>query len=248
MMSHLSSLLALELVVMATAGTAGSTSDRASRFSHNDIQTVLHFTRQVRRRCCAIPPHVRKVIECHCARWFVLQNIPYMPGMILSWCSLAHLVSIKQQWCSSDLILSVRDHDVISKEWVISLKTCIQFVVLCIACDDQCWVIFGFVWSITNILQGWLDGTGCLAFWQHHIMTSSNGSIFHVQVVLTHCVRNSPVTGDFPSQRPVARSFDVFFDLRLNKRLSKQSRSWRFETPSRSLWRHSNAENYPWSK
>ena len=28
----------------------------------------------------------------------------------------------------------------------------------------------------------------------------------------------------FPSQRPVARSFDVFFDLRLNKQLSKQSK------------------------
>ena len=34
---------------------------------------------------------------------------------------------------------------------------------------------------------------------------------------------NSPVTGEFPSQRPVKQSFDVFFDLRLNKRLSKHS-------------------------
>ena len=42
------------------------------------------------------------------------------------------------------------------------------------------------------------------------------------------------------SQRPVTRSFDVFFDLRLNKRLSRQSRRWWFETPSRSLWRHCN--------
>ena len=33
----------------------------------------------------------------------------------------------------------------------------------------------------------------------------------------------SPVTGEFPAQRPVTRSFGVFFDLRLNKRLSKQS-------------------------
>ena len=33
----------------------------------------------------------------------------------------------------------------------------------------------------------------------------------------------------------------VFFDLRLNKRLSKQSWSWWFETPSRSLWRHCKA-------
>ena len=34
---------------------------------------------------------------------------------------------------------------------------------------------------------------------------------------------NSPVHGEFPVQRPVTRSFDIFFDLRLNKRLSKQS-------------------------
>ena len=36
---------------------------------------------------------------------------------------------------------------------------------------------------------------------------------------------NSPVSGEFPAQRPVTRSFDVFFDLRLNKRLSQQSRA-----------------------
>ena len=51
---------------------------------------------------------------------------------------------------------------------------------------------------------------------------------------------NSPVNGEFPAQRPVTRSFDAFFDLRLNKRLSKQSWVWRFETPSRPLWRHCN--------
>ena len=48
------------------------------------------------------------------------------------------------------------------------------------------------------------------------------------------------VTGEFPSQRPVTRSFDVFVDLRLIKRLSKPSIRRRFETPWRSLWRHSN--------
>ena len=40
------------------------------------------------------------------------------------------------------------------------------------------------------------------------------------------------------SQRPVTRSFDVVFDLRLNKCLSKQQWSGWFETPSHSLWRH----------
>ena len=54
--------------------------------------------------------------------------------------------------------------------------------------------------------------------------------------LLALCEGNSPVTGEFPTQRPVTRSFDVFFDLRLNKRLSKPSgRRW-FETPSRSSY------------
>ena len=37
------------------------------------------------------------------------------------------------------------------------------------------------------------------------------------------CARNSPVTAEFPTQSPATRSFDVFFDLRLKKRLSEQS-------------------------
>ena len=45
-------------------------------------------------------------------------------------------------------------------------------------------------------------------------------------------------TGDFPAQRPMTRSFDGFFDLRLHKRLSKHSWGWWFETPSCPLWRH----------
>ena len=60
--------------------------------------------------------------------------------------------------------------------------------------------------------------------------------------LLAICDGNSPVPGEFPAQRPVTRSFDVFFDLRLNKRLSKQSQGWWFETPSRPLWRHRNVE------
>ena len=44
------------------------------------------------------------------------------------------------------------------------------------------------------------------------------------------------------SQRPVTRSFDVFFDLGLNKRLSKKARRRWFETPLRSSWRHLNVE------
>ena len=69
-------------------------------------------------------------------------------------------------------------------------------------------------------------------WWRHQMETFSG--------LLALCAVNSPVTGEFPAQRPVMRSFDVVFDLRLNKRFSKQSSGWWFETPSRPLWRHSN--------
>ena len=51
------------------------------------------------------------------------------------------------------------------------------------------------------------------------MMTSSNGNIFRVTGPL--CVECTG-PGEFPAQRPVTRSFDVFFNLCLNKRLSKQ--------------------------
>ena len=69
------------------------------------------------------------------------------------------------------------------------------------------------------------------------MMMSSDGNIFRV---ISLCVGKSPVTGEFPSQMPVARGFDIFFDLRLNKQLSKQSRRGWFEIPLRWLWRHSS--------
>ena len=55
--------------------------------------------------------------------------------------------------------------------------------------------------------------------------------------LLDLCEGNPRFTGGFPSQTPVTRSFDVFFDLCLNKRLSKNSRRRWFETPLHSLWR-----------
>ena len=55
-------------------------------------------------------------------------------------------------------------------------------------------------------------------------------------VLLAICAGNSLIPGEFPAQRPVTRSFDVFFDLGLNKRLSKQSGSWWFEMLSCPLW------------
>ena len=70
----------------------------------------------------------------------------------------------------------------------------------------------------------------------NNMMTSSNGNIFRVTGPFY-------LTGEFPTQRPATRSFTVFFDLRLNERLSKQSWGWCFETPSRCLRRHCNVLN-----
>ena len=58
--------------------------------------------------------------------------------------------------------------------------------------------------------------------------------------LLAICAGNSPVPGEFPTQWPVTQSFDVYFDLRLNKRLCKQPWGWWFETLLCPLWRHSN--------
>ena len=76
----------------------------------------------------------------------------------------------------------------------------------------------------------------------NYMMTSSKGSIFR---------GTGPLCGDFTdpgefhTQRPVTRSFDVFLDVRLNKRLSKQRWGWWFETPSSSLWRQCNVVSLP---
>ena len=72
-----------------------------------------------------------------------------------------------------------------------------------------------------------------MSWWRHQVETFS--------ALLAICAGNSPVTGEFPTQRPVTRSFDVFFNLRLNERLSNQSCGWWFQIPSCPLWRHCNA-------
>ena len=77
---------------------------------------------------------------------------------------------------------------------------------------------------------------GTISWWRHQRETFS--------ALLAFCAGNSPVPGEFPTQRPVTRSFDVFFDPRPNKRLSKQSWAWWFETLSCSLWRHCNDHTF----
>ena len=69
------------------------------------------------------------------------------------------------------------------------------------------------------------------------MMASSNENIFRVTGPLCG---ESLVIGEIPTLRPVTRSFDVYFDLRPNKRLSKHSWGWWFESLSRPLWRKCN--------
>ena len=70
-------------------------------------------------------------------------------------------------------------------------------------------------------------------WWRHQMETFS--------ALLAICAGNSPGTGEFPAQRPVTRSFEIFFDLCPNKPLSKQWWGWWFETLSRPFWRYCNA-------
>ena len=89
---------------------------------------------------------------------------------------------------------------------------------------------------IEHTTEVWLGTVGQQTttrfLWRHQMETFS--------ALRAPCAGNSPVTGEFPTRSPVTRSFDVFFHLRLNKRLSKQSWGWWFETTSRSLWCHCN--------
>ena len=109
-----------------------------------------------------------------------------------------------------------------------------------------------FVANLNKLLNK-KSGCGCYdayndwnpsPWWCHQMETFS--------ALLALCAGNLPVTGEFPTQRPVSRSFDVFFDLRLNQQLSKQWRRRWYETPSRSISRNCNGYRpcwaVPWTK
>ena len=95
-------------------------------------------------------------------------------------------------------------------------------------------------WIFYNLWSVWWDVLCDLStilnyfisWWHHQMETFSS--------LLALCERNSPVTGEFPSQRPVAQSFEVFFDLLQNKGMCKESRRRWFEMPLRSLRCHCN--------
>ena len=86
-------------------------------------------------------------------------------------------------------------------------------------------------WPFISVFQCSTENTPT-SWWRHQMETFS--------ALLAICAGTSPGPGEFPAQRPETRSFDVFFDLRLNKRLSKQSWGWWFKTLSHPIWRLRN--------
>ena len=90
------------------------------------------------------------------------------------------------------------------------------------------------LYSGIYITQNWGGG-----YWNNFLRSITWGHQMETfSILLAICAGNSPVTGEFLAQRPVTQSFDVFFDMHLNKRLSKQSWGWWFEMPSSPLWCH----------
>ena len=114
--------------------------------------------------------------------------------------------------------------------------------------DSQvcCYFIHVYIWFFSAIYVSIIGQQGFwitdwtwypwhqISWWRHQMETFS--------ALLAICAGNSPVPGEFPTQRLVTRSFDVFFDLHLNKRLSKQSWGRWLETLSCPLWRHRNGK------
>ena len=96
---------------------------------------------------------------------------------------------------------------------------------------NQCWLGVKCVLWHTHESNVTRSALGPNPWWRHQMETFS-----------ALLWGNSPITREFPSKMPVTRSFGVLFDVRLNKRLSKQPWGWWFETPSGSLWRHCNVD------
>ena len=101
---------------------------------------------------------------------------------------------------------------------------------VCIVLMQQETVIW--VLPVAFLSSAFILNNRSFSWWCHQMETFS--------ALLALCAGNSPVTGKFPTQRPVTRSFDVFFELRLNIQLNKRWWGWWFETLSRSSWRHCN--------
>ena len=106
-------------------------------------------------------------------------------------------------------------------------------------CAHECGLIYmDILIQITKVFFRFSYHPNRFAWWRHQMEK--------ISALLVICAGNR-YRWISHTQRPVTQIFDVSFDLRLNKRLSKQSWGWWFETVSRPLWRHRNVQAHPWA-
>ena len=159
----------------------------------------------------------------------------------MSFFSQNHTETNSDDWTITKKTTRTMKHENLSKmkilkvdRWALSLRTT-GISAMVSRCSDEslkcCLKIKIAVWR----LRQWI-GSSLI---QVIMMKSSNGNIFRV---------TGHLCGEFTDHRWIPRtkasdgSFDVFFDLHPNKRLSKQSWDWWFETPSHPLWRLFNVK------
>ena len=111
------------------------------------------------------------------------------------------------------------------------------------------------LWPFVRWIHRWTmdsNAKGAFMSWRHRelifILAIFHGDVIpyrNISALLAICVGNyqSPVKSLHKGQWRGALMF--FFYLRLNKWLGKQSWGWRFETPSRPLWRQCNVSSDP---
>ena len=155
--------------------------------------------------------------------------------------------------CKSKHILTSK------KIWLLLLLNSTQLVLLTkgflyqMASNGELGVFFVAIPKKIKIVALPVIGDALMFMWRHYIDRGFRPTRLHrvhvswwrhqmeaFSALLALCAGNSPASGEFPAQRPVTRSFDVFFDLCLNKRLRKQWRGWWFETLLCPLWSHCN--------
>ena len=142
-------------------------------------------------------------------------------------------------------------------QFIINLQLWIWILIINIS--DFIW-IFQYVTRLWRILISWIvHPLYCKSNWKYTLFWNGLCGCFWKLLALTPSVLGHddvtngnisqiigpfwgepPVTGGFPSQRPMTQSFDVFFDLHLKKWLSEQLRRRWFKTSSHSLWCHIN--------
>ena len=161
---------------------------------------------------------------------------------------ISFMYSWSKGWTSKGFAGDLRCHDAHVKSQSCYLdftKVAYPGIIICMCPSNERWC-----YSVTPLLIGWVytQNDPCLPKQvSHKYLLWLFGRRFiqlHDDVIemetfsalLAICADNSPVTGEFPAQRTMTRSFDIFFDLRLNKQLSKQSWGWWFEMPLCPLW------------